>query len=292
MTRMSRKWAQSPILLFVLGLVLVIIIGIADYWVGPEVSFSLFYVAPVALMTWYGSRLLGLITALASAIVWRVSDVLAGAVYTHAFIPYWNTGMRLGILVVTLLLLAELREKLLLAERAAVTDSLTSALNKRGFQLVGELEVARAARTNTPLTTAYIDLDNFKRVNDEYGHSEGDRALQLVVSIMRDNLRQTDTLARLGGDEFAILLPDTDKDTAHAIMTRLHNALLTAMKENGFPVTFSIGVVTFMYPPVSVEGLIKAADRFMYVVKRSGKNRVLHEVTDQSGKVKDPRETS
>lgn len=283
---MPRKWAQSPVVLFILGLTLVLIIGLADYWAGPEVSFSLFYFAPVALMTWYGNRWLGLITALASGVTWSASDMLAGAVYTRSFVPYWNTGMRLGILIITLMLLAELQGKLLLAERMAVTDSLTSALNKRGFELVGELEVARAERTNAPLTTAYMDLDNFKLVNDEFGHSEGDKVLQRIVSVMRANLRQTDIVARLGGDEFAVLLPDTDKDTAYGVMTRLQDALLNAMTENRFPVTFSIGVITFVHPPASVEAMIQTADRLMYVVKRSGKNRMRHEVIDRNDQMK------
>lgn len=280
MSPMSCWGAVSPVLVFLFGLILVALIGLADYWIGTEAALTLFYLIPIMGVTWYGNKRLGLATAFLSVITWIAAERVAGVVYTQQWTFYWNHSTRLIVYLILLFLLAEFKAKLRLTETLATTDALTGAVNRRGFNLLAGLEIAKAHRAKTPLTTAYIDLDNFKLVNDEYGHDEGDKALQLIVTVMRDNLRQSDTLARLGGDEFAVLLPDTESNTAQTVMNRLHQALLKAMEERDYPVTFSIGVVTFTRPPLSVNTLISTADQVMYLVKRSGKDRIMYAEVD------------
>jgi diguanylate cyclase (GGDEF)-like protein len=125
---------------------------------------------------------------------------------------------------------------------------------------------------------AYVDCDDFKRVNDLLGHAEGDQLLAMVAATLRGETRAADVVARLGGDEFGLLLVDTDGPTAEALLQRLRLALLQVMREHGWKVTFSIGAVTFLVAPFSAEDMISRADQLMYATKRRGKNGLSHEV--------------
>jgi diguanylate cyclase (GGDEF)-like protein len=123
-----------------------------------------------------------------------------------------------------------------------------------------------------------VDLDNFKAVNDHFGHSAGDFCLRLVADTIRSCTRITDFTSRIGGDEFALLMPETASEQAHVVMNRLREKLLEEMRQNGWPTTFSIGVVTYLAAPDAVETLLKMADDLMYSVKNGGKNDIRYEV--------------
>ena len=140
------------------------------------------------------------------------------------------------------------------------------------------MEINRARRYKHPFTMVWIDLDNFKRVNDCFGHTTGDTLLRLVARTIQENIRATDTLARLGGDEFAILLPETGRDVAEVIMQKVQKINLDIMREHGWPVTLSIGVVTFTSSPSTVDETLRIADRLMYAAKNNGKNGVQYQV--------------
>jgi diguanylate cyclase (GGDEF)-like protein len=134
------------------------------------------------------------------------------------------------------------------------------------------MEIDRARRYRSPITVAYIDLDNFKVVNDQFGHSTGDLVLRNVAAHLMANLRQTDIVARLGGDEFAILLIETNPDSTESILKRVHDGLTLDMKGKNWPVTFSIGVVSCSGQSLTVDDIINRADGLMYSVKKNGKN--------------------
>jgi len=159
----------------------------------------------------------------------------------------------------------------------ARTDYLTQVANSRYFAEIASNEIKRAGRYLHPFTVAYLDIDDFKSVNDRWGHSTGDQLLALVADTIRSNIRATDSIARLGGDEFVFLLPETGYDAASVVIQKVNQSLQAAMGRKGWPVTFSIGVVTFRTPPDSVDGMIRVADAFMYSVKHSGKNRIQHQ---------------
>ena len=125
-----------------------------------------------------------------------------------------------------------------------------------------------------PFTLAYIDLDNFKTVNDQLGHATGDQVLRTVVSSVKKNIRRTDIVARLGGDEFALLLPETNQESARVVLSKIQDGLLEEMRKNNWPVTFSIGVLTCRVAPPSTDALVSMADELMYSVKHDGKNGV------------------
>jgi diguanylate cyclase (GGDEF)-like protein len=127
---------------------------------------------------------------------------------------------------------------------------------------------------------AYIDLDHFKAVNDLEGHDAGDEVLSRVADTLRSSTRQTDVLGRLGGDEFAALLPETTAGPSRSVLEKLLDNLAKAMKKGGWPVTFSIGVVTFEVSVETSREALSVADDAMYAVKRSGRNGIHHLVWD------------
>jgi diguanylate cyclase (GGDEF)-like protein len=127
---------------------------------------------------------------------------------------------------------------------------------------------------------AYMDLDNFKAINDNFGHDAGDEALTLTAGLLKEGLRSTDTIARMGGDEFVIMLPEGEPEGSALVLFKLRATFLDAMKENGWPVTVSIGMVTFMSTPDSVDDMLKEADALMYSVKSEGKDNVKLKVLD------------
>ena len=156
-------------------------------------------------------------------------------------------------------------------------DQLTGSLNRRGLDDVFERESARADRRNTPLCVAMLDLDNFKKLNDTFGHLAGDGALKHLVKVVRDTLRSMDVIARFGGEEFLILLPETTVEAAAAAMVRVQRELTRHffMYENEkMLITFSCGVA-LRVPNEGQESLMARADAAMYQAKQTGKNRVV-----------------
>jgi len=156
-------------------------------------------------------------------------------------------------------------------------DQLTGSLNRRGLDDVFERETARADRRGTPLCIAVLDLDDFKKLNDTYGHIAGDGALKHLVKIVKETLRSMDVIARFGGEEFLIMLPETAVDAAVATMTRLQRELTRHffMHENEkVLITFSAGVA-LRRPHEDQTELVKRADAAMYTAKKTGKNRVV-----------------
>jgi len=156
-------------------------------------------------------------------------------------------------------------------------DQLTGSLNRRGLDDVFERESARADRRGTPLCVALLDLDNFKKLNDTYGHLVGDGALRHLVKVVKDTLRSMDVIARFGGEEFLILLPETTVDAASSAMVRVQRELTRHffLHDNEKTlITFSCGVA-LRQPNEDQASLTARADRAMYRAKQSGKNRVM-----------------
>jgi diguanylate cyclase (GGDEF)-like protein len=171
---------------------------------------------------------------------------------------------------------ATLHEKV---ERQAVTDELTGLANLRAFHSILEGEIERARRFNTPLALVMLDLDNFKLVNDEYGHQQGDEVLALVADVLRDFSRDIDSPARYGGEELAVVLPQTDAEGAAQLAERIREAVdrLEVPRVDGegtLRLQASFGVAALPESAVDREGLIAAADAALYRAKRAGRNRV------------------
>jgi diguanylate cyclase (GGDEF)-like protein len=207
-------------------------------------------------------------------LVWLVADVASGNLYSYPLVPVWNTLIRFIFFIITTLLISELRKAKEREGELARLDYLTGAVNSRFFYELAQREIDRSQRYQHPFTLAYIDLDNFKAVNDQFGHATGDQILRTLVSSARGFIRKTDTFARLGGDEFVLLMPETSQESAQSVISRLQSGLLEEMRQNNCPVTFSIGVLTCQAAPPTPNELVKMADNLMYSVKNDGKNAV------------------
>lgn len=163
----------------------------------------------------------------------------------------------------------------------SLADPLTGALNRRGIAEAFARETARAVRQDAPLTLAVLDLDDFKRVNDRYGHSAGDAALIRLTEIATRSLRPTDAWGRLGGEEFLVLMPDADLASAHRALNRLLTTLSRSpLPDNGICLSFSGGIAQHRAGE-TLEQLVGRADHIAYQAKRAGKARVLGMLDDE-----------
>lgn len=260
------------------GLVLIAGIGALDFITGYEIGFSLFYLLPISLVVWRAGRWAGLTTSIFGALTWLAADFLAGQTYSHPGIYYWNTGIRLGFFSAVALLMATVRKNFERERELARTDSLTGAINNRSFHELLQAEIDRYQRYERPFSLAYLDLDDFKTINDHFGHLAGDQVLRAVAANIQAQLRNSDVLARLGGDEFALLLPETDPQAAAVVLPRILSALAEEMDRNAWGVSFSIGVITCMGEIENPEALIHLADEVMYAAKRKSKNAINYAV--------------
>jgi diguanylate cyclase (GGDEF)-like protein len=209
-----------------------------------------------------------------SAIAWVIADITSGHIYSNNAFYLWNTIIRLGFFIIVTFLLSKLKKVLKSERELAHIDYVTGAINARYFYDLAKMEITRTNRYHHPLTLVYIDLDNFKMVNDQFGHHIGNQVLLAVTNNLRQHLRYNDIVARLGGDEFALLLPETDQEAAQDVNSKVQFNLNEEMRKNGWPVTFSIGVITYDKVQCSVDEMIKMADNLMYSVKANGKNGV------------------
>lgn len=275
--RLANLEKKSPLFWMTTGCLFVVTVGISDVVTGSEIAFSLFYLLPIALVAWFSGRNLALAISVISSVTWFVADALAGQAYSLPAIRYWNAMVRLGFFIVVSLLLPPL--KALEREKAiARIDDLTGIANRRHLFEVAQTELNRSQRYKRPFTIAYLDLDGFKTVNDQSGHRTGDRLLCAVANRAKSELRKTDLLGRLGGDEFIVLLPEIGQDAAQATVSKIQSALLDEMRRNHWPVTFSIGVLTYEEGSITADELIRRADNLMYSVKKKGKNAIAYAV--------------
>ena len=171
----------------------------------------------------------------------------------------------------------ELEKKLAEMSDQVQKDQLTGSLNRRGLDELLAREAARADRRHTPLCFGMLDIDNFKKINDTYGHTTGDGALIHLVSVIKKTLRSMDVVARYGGEEFAIIMPETNLNDAADTMMRVQRELTKHFfmaGEQRILITFSAGVAE-RHPSEDQQTLIIRADKAMYRAKTSGKNRVI-----------------
>jgi diguanylate cyclase (GGDEF)-like protein len=267
---------RSPAFYFIASLLLVALLGVLDYLNGPDFSLLIFYTVPVFVAAWYAGRRAGLSVCAASGLTWLVVAYATSGHFSSPFVAYWNAAVRLGFIFILAHIVSAFRVSLAQEREMARTDYLTGAFNGRSFGETTAAEIARARRHAHPFSVAYIDVDDFKQVNDRQGHSAGDRLLKTVADSLGRNVRDIDTVARIGGDEFAVLMPETDARAAQVAMRRTRRRLLEETGSAGWPVTISVGVVTFALPPDSVDDVLRAADDAMYSAKRGGKNSLRH----------------
>lgn len=241
-----------------------------------DYSLIIFYLIPVSLTAWFVGKEIGVFFCVLSFLARIVADFSLYPAVQRSSLHYWNLFIEFSFLLIMSVLFSALKNKLDSEKTLARIDPLTKAINRRSFFDLAELEIDRARRYGHPFAIAYIDLDNFKEINDNWGHPTGDKLLISVASTINSSIRNTDILARFGGDEFVILLPETTGKAAQATLDKVHRQLRETMLKHSWHVTFSIGAISYRQPPKNVEEAVRSADTLMYEVKRSGKNRLLH----------------
>jgi diguanylate cyclase (GGDEF)-like protein len=274
LVRISQQLAQlSPGRTLLWSLAMSLAIAFTDHATNYSMGFSRFHIIPVALVSWSWGRGPGIAMAGYSLAVWTVGERIR-APWLFIYLPVWNAFVRSVFLLAAVFVLSALREALEQEKAAARTDFLTGVANRRYFFEIAYAEIRRARRYGRPFIVAYLDIDEFKAINDRFGHNQGDALLRQVAQTIQKSLRAVDVVARLGGDEFSILFPETDGVHALSIMRKVQMRLAEKMEEMKWPVTFSIGTVAYATPPVSVDEMVKTADTLMYSVKRGGKGRM------------------
>lgn len=254
---------------FLLGILCVTLIGAIDITAPDEATHSFLYLIPVAIVTWFSGMWAGLAMALISTAFWSVNNVTGSLTITA-----WNLLSTSAFFGAIAALLHKTHTMWINESTLSRTDHLTGAKNLRAFTEIAEYEILRAQREELPFSLAYLDLDNFKIINDTYGHAAGDAILKTVVEEIVKNLRKTDVVARLGGDEFAIFFPETDQASVQIVMEKVTEELKIVAERNSWPTTFSIGVLTCSEGACDLDAMITRADKLMYEAKNGGKNRI------------------
>lgn len=254
---------------------LVMAVAFADAEAGTQWGLAVLSLVPIGLAAWYSSPRVALAVVLGAALGWLVHQP------SLQFAPVstlWNALARVVYFGLAARLVSEVRRNLLLESTLADTDPLTGLLNRRAFWERAELELERASRYQNPITIAYVDLDNFKRVNDKLGHEVGDEVLRSVAKTLQEGTRVNDLVARVGGDEIVVLLPQAGPEQGLNALRALRASLTSLFATHGWGVSSSVGAMTFWNIPEDVSQLVGGADALMYGVKRHGRDGLEHRV--------------
>src|SRR6185437_11410233 len=202
--------SQSKAALIPLGLLLLGMVSVADYitHINYVLEFSPFYLVPVSFFSWFIGKQAGLILAVASATV----GALVRFQRAPQGIAYWDALVLLALYVVSALMISELKKLYQRERELSRMDPLTEIANRRAFFESAAALWGFTQRENMPFSIAYLDIDEFKKLNDRYGHAAGDRLLIVTAANIRQALRGMDVVARMRGDEFALLLPAAGKE--------------------------------------------------------------------------------
>lgn len=261
--RRVAAWSVCLIAIFLLGLLRI--------KTDTELTFSSVALLPVLVIAWIDGKRNGLIVAFVGAAMWLVGDLASAREFDAGWIPWANGLTRLITYSVAVLLVAQIRFQFEREHRNATHDGLTGLQNRRAFLDAGAAEVERAKRYGHPLAVIFMDLDDFKQLNDSRGHDAGDAALRAAATALLRALRSSDRVARIGGDEFAVLLPETGYEAAAEAGRKIFVAVNAAL-EAFPPVRISIGVAWFGQVDRLFPAMLKAADGLMYEAKESGKH--------------------
>ena len=270
----ARLRRLPDVAIFVIGMALVAAVAAFKETAGHDIPVADFLLIPVAAIGWLVTvRVYAYVAAVLTAIV-TVVIAVTGQAQAPLATALAAAGVRFALYLVVLALLGAIRRMQLARETEARTDYLTGAANARAFEEAATAELERSRRYARPLSLLYLDVDDFKAVNDTFGHAAGDNVLAEVSHMMRGSVRVNDLVARLGGDEFAVLMPEASRFAAVAVARRARDELARATTPDGEPVRFSVGVVSYVRPPTSVDAMIHDADTLMYRAKEHGKDRI------------------
>ena len=278
----DRHLSERP--LWALSLVcgsLLIVLGILDEITGYEISFAVFYLIPILLASFYMGKKPAYVVCVLSACIWLVVEFKSGHIYTNDWIPIWNALTRLVFFILIAYLFSELKHKLSVKDKLIRWDTLTGILSLRAFIEDASKALKAAARYRYPVAIGYIDLDSFKALNDTRGHAVGDLALKATGAMLSKIVRGDDICARIGGDEFIVFLQHANRSGAEMFFKRLHSLLLQSMKQNNWPIGFTIGVAIIDDETTDLNIALERADKLMLDLKKHNKNTVSFKVFEK-----------
>jgi diguanylate cyclase (GGDEF)-like protein len=214
------------------GVFCAMLVGFIDHIFPNEAISSFMYLLPISFVAWLTDRKTGLLIATLCSLIWSVDNIRSH----NILVLVWNSFSITGVFIVVTLLVAQLRQMLEIEKYHAGKDPLTGVMNMRAFHEVADYEILRLQRENSPFSLAYLDLDNFKAVNDCYGHKTGDILLKSFVDCLAENLRKTDVVARAGGDEFILFFPSTGQDAVRVVLEKIREKLYDLAEVNHWSV--------------------------------------------------------
>jgi diguanylate cyclase (GGDEF)-like protein len=254
------------------SLIWIFAIFILDIQVGLDVRLRVLYVFPLTALAIHSDRLAWVTVGFILASIGEIIALISYHATPAAKIIDGSIGIAGFMLVVVLARTTRVNH--LEALRQATHDALTELHNRRGFETIIDLEIARQKRYGGVFSLVAIDLDGFKELNDSRGHRVGDTALNLIADVLRKHTRLSDSIARIGGDEFAILMPNTKNPECTSVCRQMTVKIANMMKDAGLATSASIGCITFEQPPESTSDALNQADIAMYAVK-VGKSTVV-----------------
>lgn len=238
-----------------------------------DFTFGSLAILPVVVIAWIAGRKGGLLFSIFSVAIWVVADIISARQFSAQWIPWANAAARLMTYSLVALLTSQIRLQYKMEHIHATRDALTGLLNRRVFFETGVAEVKRSQYDTRSLAVIFLDLDDFKQLNDTKGHDVGDAALRATAKAMLGALPSGNCVARLGGDEFAIILPEIKYEAAVEAGRKIYASVNTSLAAFP-PVTGSIGIAWFEKVDRLFPAMVKAADELMYEVKESGKNNM------------------
>ena len=273
------RWNHAAVV--AISVALIVVIGLIDYLTGVELSLSFFYLIPICLVAASSGMAAVILSGTLCVCVGLAGSIANGVRHSSPLIFVWNGTMRFGIFLVVGYLINRLVRILEEEKQLSRTDALTGVANRRLFYELLQAEMSRSRRSGRPFTLVYVDVDDFKRINDSIGHAKGDEALRYVASTMKAQVRDTDIVGRIGGDEFILLLSGCREDDARMVVSKIRAAVSEeAAPLIGRELTLSMGALTVPASETesgkTQENLVRAADDLMYQVKKSGKNSALY----------------
>jgi len=249
----------------IVSFALLAVVSGLDVAMGSSVQLTAAYIFGPIVTAWCVTRRDGALMAVLTAIISTIVHASSGSVSLQP-LPFAATLLiRIVTFSVLVLLVSQVRVTTERYEHLSARDALTGLLNRGALCERLEAEIVRSQRYRVPISILFADVDDFKGVNDRLGHPEGDRFLVDIAGALSGGLRPTDLIGRMGGDEFAVVLPETEREGAEALLTRLHERLGELEKRYG--TGLSVGLAAFDVAPESCEQALASADVAMYAVK-------------------------
>lgn len=257
---------MKKLLIILTSLVYIIIVGLIDYNIGNYATLYLLYLLPIILVSYnYGIKS-GIFITLFASVIWIIVDLEVESYYIDSFrvIDFSSRTIIISLISALVSSYKKANDEL---KSIAYIDQKTGAYNYRAFIELSEKEMAIAKRENLSCSLAYFDMNKFKHVNDNFGHSTGDLVLKKFSDITITTIRSSDIFCRIGGDEFILLFISKKDIDPHIILDRIKNSFESSMIEMSLPVTVSVGLTTIEDFSKNMEYYIQQADNEMYIDK-------------------------